>query len=102
MYQALEQFHILNFSVGDFELRSYLIPLLIIFLFSIFLKYITDIKNNMVWSKNFAQIILRNLYLFVLDVLKQNVGIKGIVYFPIIFNIFFFYIFYKFKWISRV
>jgi len=40
--------------------------------------------------KSFVQNIIEYLYIFVLDVLKQNVGVRGLIYFPIIFNIFFF------------
>jgi len=41
-------------------------------------------------TKSFVQIIIENLYSFVLDVLKQNVGVRGIEFLPIIFNIFYF------------
>jgi len=90
MYQALEQFRILNFSFGFFDLKNYMLPILIILLFSILLNYLVVIKNNIFFVKSFVQIIIENLYLFVLDVLKQNVGVKGIVYFPILFNVFYF------------
>ena len=90
MYQALEQFRILNSSFGFFDIKNYMLPILIILLFSILLNYLVVIKNNIFFVKSFVQIIIENLYLFVLDVLKQNVGVKGIVYFPILFNVFYF------------
>jgi F-type H+-transporting ATPase subunit a len=38
----------------------------------------------------FWQLTLENLYVFVLDILEQQIGYKGIVYFPLIFSLFFF------------
>lgn len=91
MYQALEQFKILlSYSNGVLDIKNYMLPIFTILVFTIILSYIVNIKNNIFLSKSFVQIILENLYIFVLDVLKQNIGIKGIVYFPIIFNIFYY------------
>lgn len=90
MYQALEQFKILNYKILSFNMPNYLLVIFVILFFSLMLNYIINIKNLLFVTKGFVQILMENLYLFVLDVLKQNVGVKGIIYFPIIFNIFYF------------
>lgn len=90
MFQALEQFKVLNYNILSFNIPNYFLVIFVILIFSLILNYIVSIKNILFITKSFVQIIIENLYLFVLDVLKQNVGIRGIVYFPIIFNVFYF------------
>jgi len=91
LYQALEQFRILlSFSTKILDITNYMLPIFIIIFFVIIVNYIMHLKNNIFLTKNFVQIILENLYILVLDVLKQNVGIRGLLYFPIIFNVFYF------------
>lgn len=90
MYQALEQFKVLNYKILFFNVPNYFLVIFVILVFSLILNYIMNIKNVLFVTKSFIQIVIENLYLFVLDVLKQNVGVKGIIYFPIIFNVFYF------------
>jgi len=88
MYQALEQFRILSFS-NIFDIKNYMLPIAIILLFIILSNYIITLNNNLFLTKSYVQLLLEYLYIFVLNVIKQNIGIKGIVYFPIIFNTFY-------------
>lgn len=92
--QALEQFKIIeyffNFNNKEILVSNLLISVLIILLLTIILNFILNLKNLLLFTKSFFQIIIENLYLFVLDVLKQNIGVKGLIYYPIIFNIFYF------------
>lgn len=94
MFQALEQFKIIEyyfiFLNKEYFISNIFVVSMILILFSIILSYIINMKNLILFVKGFFQIIIENLYLFVLDVLKQNVGVKGILYFPIIFNVFYF------------
>ena len=52
--------------------------------------FMLNIRNIMFLTQSFVQIIFEELYLFVLNVIKQNVGFLGIIYFPIVFNVFYF------------
>lgn len=90
MYQALEQFRILNFKFLNFSISSVFLASLVIFIFLFLLVYILNEKNTLFFSKNFMSILIKQSYLFILNVLIQNVGTAGIVYFPIIFSVFFF------------
>lgn len=94
MFQALEQFKVIEYYFiilnQEFFITNVLTVSLILFSFTILLSYIINIKNSILFVKSFLQIIIENLYIFILDVLKQNIGIKGIIYFPVIFNIFYF------------
>jgi ATP synthase subunit 6 len=49
-----------------------------------------NLKNIMFLTQSFVQIIFEELYIFVLNVIKQNIGNLGIIYFPIVFNVFYF------------
>jgi len=49
-----------------------------------------NLKNIMFLTQNFVQIIFEEIYMFVLNVIKQNIGILGIIYFPVVFNVFYF------------
>lgn len=95
MYQALEQFRILYFQLNVFNLGYLEAPnfswvSIVIILFCLLIVFLVKEKNLMFVTKSFVQIIIENLYLFVLDVLKQNVGIRGIIFFPTIFNVFYY------------
>lgn len=94
MFQALEQFKVIEYYFmlfnTEFFISNAMTVSLILFIFTTILAYIINMKNAILFVKSFVQIIIENLYLFVLDVLKQNVGIKGIIYFPVIFNVFYF------------
>jgi F-type H+-transporting ATPase subunit a len=87
---ALEQFRVLNYQLFSINFSNDFLMVIIILIFSLLIFYMTNLKNLMFLTKSFVQVIFENLYSFVLDVLKQNVGLKGIIYFPIMFNVFFY------------
>jgi ATP synthase subunit 6 len=90
MYQALEQFKIINYQMFSYNIPNYIISLTILGFFFFFITIMLNIKNIMFLTQNFVQIMFEELYIFVLNVIKQNIGVLGIIYFPIVFNIFYF------------
>jgi len=90
MYQALEQFKIINYQIFSNYIPNYIISLCVLVLFFLFITYLINLKNIMFLTQSFLQIIFEELYLFVLNVVKQNIGFLGIIYFPIVFNVFYF------------
>lgn len=90
MNQALEQFRILNFKFLNFNISNVFLVSFVIFIFLLIIVYILNKKNNLLFSKGFMQLVIKQSYLFVLDVLLQNVGVVGIIYFPMLFSVFFF------------
>lgn len=90
MYQALEQFKIINYQVFSYNIPNYIISLGVLILFFVFITFMLNLKNIMFLTQSFIQIIFEELYIFVLNVVKQNIGNLGIIYFPIIFNVFYF------------
>ncbi len=90
MYQALEQFRVWNYEFGFIKGPNYTLTIVVLILFCLLINYVMHIKNIIFITKSFVQIVIENLYLFILDALKQNIGVKGIIYFPIIFNVFYF------------
>lgn len=90
MYQALEQFKVINYSIFNYYVPNYIISLLVLIIFVMTVIFMLNIRNIMFLTQSFVQIIFEELYLFVLNVIKQNVGFLGIIYFPIVFNVFYF------------
>jgi F-type H+-transporting ATPase subunit a len=90
MYQALEQFNTLNYKIFNFGFSNIFLAILVIFIFLLILVYIINEKNNLFLTKGFVKIVLRQSYIFILDVLLQNVGSKGIPFLPILFSIFYY------------
>jgi len=97
MKSPLEQFDILNVKnffgvVNDFSFNSIMLPfLLIIIFFIIFLVFIL-LKNARIIPLNF-QSILEVDYRFIISIIKQQAGIKGLSWTPFIFVIFNFILF---------
>jgi ATP synthase subunit 6 len=92
-FSPLEQFNavvlvVLKHCEDDISITSILLPLFIanMLLFFIIEFYIRGMKL----VPELWQLFLENLYAFVLDILEQQVGYKGFVYFPLIFSLFFF------------
>lgn len=56
------------------------------FLFLVIRFYLTEMKL----VPEFWQLTLENIYAFVLDVIEQQAGPKGFIYFPFVFALFFF------------
>lgn len=90
MYQALEQFKVINYQLFNYNIANYTVSLAILVLFILFIIFMLNLKNIMFLTQSFVQIIFEELYIFVLNVIKQNIGNLGIMYFPIIFNVFYF------------
>lgn len=97
MKSPLEQFDILNVknffgAINDFSFNNIMLPfLLIIIFFLIFLAFIL-LKNARIIPLNF-QSILEIDYRFIISVIKQQAGIKGLSWTPFIFVIFNFILF---------
>jgi len=91
IYQALEQFKVINYQIFSYNIvPNYVMALSVLFLFFLFVYFLINLKNIMFLSQSFIQIVFEELYMFVLSIIKQNIGISGIMYFPIIFNVFYF------------
>jgi ATP synthase subunit 6 len=90
MYQALEQFKVINYQIFSYNIPNYIVSLCTLILFFLLITFMLNLKNIMFLTQNFVQIIFEELYMFVLNVIKQNIGNLGIIYFPIIFNVFYF------------
>lgn len=91
MYQALEQFKLINYQIFSYNiLPNYVVSLGVLFLFFLFVNFLIDLRNIMFLTQSFVQIIFEELYMFVLSVVKQNIGTLGIIYFPVVFNVFYF------------
>jgi ATP synthase subunit 6 len=90
MYQALEQFKVIDYQIFSYNIPNYIVSLGILILFFFFVSFLVNLKNIMFLTQSFIQIIFEELYMFVLNVVKQNIGVLGIIYFPIVFNVFYF------------
>ena len=90
MFQALEQFKVINYQIFSYNIPNYIISLCVLIFFFILITFMLNLKNIMFLTQNFIQIIFEELYMFVLNVIKQNIGNLGIKYFPVVFNIFYF------------
>jgi F-type H+-transporting ATPase subunit a len=97
MKSPLEQFDILNVknffgAINDFSFNSIMLPFsLIIIIFFIFLVFIL-LKNARIIPLNF-QSILEVDYRFIINIIKQQAGMKGLLWTPFIFVIFNFILF---------
>jgi len=92
-FSPLEQFDALVLfvcSLGYFDISftNILLPLLISNIFLGFIIYFYSGSMRLV--PEYWQLLLESLYKFVLDILEQQVGSRGLVYFPFIFSLFFF------------
>lgn len=90
MFQALEQFKVINYQIFSYNIPNYIISLGVLISFFILITFMLNLKNIMFLTQNFVQIIFEELYMFVLNVIKQNIGILGLIYFPVVFNVFYF------------
>lgn len=90
MNQALEQFKVINYLIFSYNIPNYIVSLIVLVLFILFVIFMLNLKNIMFLTQSFVQIIFEGLYIFVLNVIKQNIGNLGIIYFPIVFNVFYF------------
>lgn len=97
MKSPLEQFDILNVknffgAVNDFSFNNIMLPfLLIIILFSLYFFFLLYKKAKII-PLNF-QYILEIDYRFIINIIKQQVGVKGLLWLPLIFVVFNFILF---------
>jgi len=92
-FSPLEQLDTINlvslsFFNLDVSFNSILLPLLIVNIFLGLVIYFYGSSFKLV--PDFWQILLEKLYLFVFNILDQQTGSKGYIYFPFIFSLFFF------------
>lgn len=90
MFQALEQFKVIDYQWFSYNIPNYVVSLGVLISFFLFVSFLLNLKNIMFLTQSFVQIIFEELYMFVLSVVKQNIGTLGIIYFPIVFNVFYF------------
>jgi len=93
MFSPLEQFDavlliFLRFWRFDISFTNILLPLLLANLFIILI--IEFYARTIKLVPESWQLMLENIYAFVLDTLDQQVGHQGYVYFPFVFSLFFF------------
>jgi F-type H+-transporting ATPase subunit a len=97
MKSPLEQFDILNVknffgAINDFSFNNIMLPfILIIILFFFFIILILQKKAKIIPSD--LQNILETDYRFIIGIIKQQAGIKGLLWTPFIFVIFNFILF---------
>jgi len=100
IYQPLEQFEITVFNVWDFNgytffFDSTLLYLLVV-LFTLYFFFSISLKNIHFIPNNSWEYFSEALYQFLFDLLFQQVGEKGIKFFPLIFSLFLFVLFCNF------
>lgn len=91
MFSPLEQFDaysckVLTIGGLDISLINILIPLIVSILFIYGLLQFLGLDLKLV--PDFWQYLIESLFKFLLDLIKQQVGPKGYIYFPFIFTIF--------------
>lgn len=89
LLQALEQFNVLNINILWYlNIPSYvLVILVILFILGYFYLFLTDELLYLCKKTGLNSIIIFS-YLFILDIIKQIIGNKGIPYLPFILCIF--------------
>ena len=95
-FSSLEQFDSVNlfsfFFLGfGFSFNSILLPLVLINIFF----YIFIFFNSNIYKliPGFWQFLLENLFIFVFNIIDQQIGKKGYIYLPFIFSLFTFILF---------
>src|ERR1700761_7907534 len=96
MFSPLEQFNfikIFNFSLFgyDFSFSNIVFPLLLIIAF-FFLSFFF-FKKTLKLIPSFWQFFFESIFKFVLDIIKQQIGKDGFIYFPFIITLFLFVLF---------
>jgi len=91
MFSPLEQFDTINLIPLyiwrlDISFNSVLLPLLIADI--LLLLIVTFYRNSFKLVPDFWQLVLEKLYLFVFNILDQQTGPKGYIYFPFIFSLY--------------
>ena len=97
-YSPLEQFEIvplIPFRFGTFDLSFSNSSLLLFFVtfFILFFSQLISINGNGFLIPSRLQLIFESVYVFVYDIVLENLGKKGQSFFPFVFCLFFFLIF---------
>lgn len=97
MKSPLEQFDILNVkiffsTINDFSFNNIMLPFILIIIFFLIFLIMILLKNAKIIPLN-LQYILEVDYRFIISVVKQQAGIKGLLWTPFIFVIFNFILF---------
>ncbi len=88
-YQPLEQFEIIYLGyLGGLPITNSLVYLIVVYLLIRFLFGVVFLKKTIIPHnfQNFVELI----YNFVFSLIKQQIGVRGYVYFPIILSLFMF------------
>jgi len=97
MKSPLEQFDILNIknffsAINDFSLNNIMLPFILIIIIFLFLLIVVLLKNAKI-----VPLILQNIleidFRFIISIIKQQTGLKGLLWTPFIFVIFNFILF---------
>ena len=92
MFTPLEQFDVIFLLIFsffyDFSFTNILLPLLLtiiylVIFFSNFKKYITLIPTSF-------QLSYESIFIFIINIVKNQIGVKGYIYFPFILTVFLF------------
>lgn len=96
MFSPIEEFDVINkvnilFYFYDFSLNQVNLYLIVIMISLIFITRISLSTIKVVPHK--SQLILEIIYKFILNLIKEQMGAKGFIYFPLVFTLFFFVLF---------
>jgi ATP synthase subunit 6 len=97
MKSPLEQFDILNVknffgAINDFSLNNIMLPFILIIILFIFFLIFVLLKNAKI-IPFILQSILESDFRFIINIIKQQTGLKGLAWTPFIFVIFNFILF---------
>jgi len=89
-YSPLEQFDVIPvllwINTSDRSFTNIILPLIVILLLSLFI--ISMWRKNTLFVPPLIQYIIENLTVFIFSIIKQQIGIKGYRFFPLLFTIF--------------
>jgi ATP synthase subunit 6 len=93
MFSPLEQFDVISLILIfgnniDISFVNIMLPLLIINLLMYLL--VKNFKFNVKLIPEIWQFFFESIYVFILNIIKQQIGNKGLAYFPLIFTMFIF------------
>ena len=73
LYQALEQFKVINYQIFSYHVPNYIVSLGVLMLFFVLVNFLLNLKNVMFLTQSFVQIIFEELYMFVLKIGRAHV-----------------------------
>jgi ATP synthase subunit 6 len=93
MFSPLEQFDIIFYFFWKFPIPFLNLLWPIIVIYSIFLFIIIYFYNNISLIPTVIQLFFENLFLFIINLIKQQIGSVGYIFIPFIFTVFNFILF---------